>query len=400
MKKILYFLLAALSVYSCVEIYEPEIGDYESTLVVDGLFTDGEDTSTVLLSRSFAYDERVPVFVTGANVIIEDDAGNRYELAEQSPGKYQNDPAVFTGKPGTSYRLLITTPDGNQFESSWELLKASPPIKEVFHEYQERAQNDPLLPPFKGVQLFLNAGDPENRTRFYRWEYEETYEYGLTYPPVIKVEFGDPPVRGNDSIFYLSLGEWEGFRCWKTVKSTGIFIASTENLSEDIVEDFPLIYVSNSTSRLYLRYSMLVKQYAISEKYFEYLQIIESTNETTGSLFDPIPNEVFGNVQSSDGRDLPVLGYFGVGGNARTRYFVDRGDLPDGIGAPFGPRCMIDSIVPISYGELFNKLRFSGSVLFDYVYSITGDPVGFQLTRPECSNCAASGATNIRPEFW
>ncbi|PHN03547.1 DUF4249 domain-containing protein [Flavilitoribacter nigricans] len=399
MKKCIYFVLLALSVYSCVEPYEPEVGEYDSTLVVDGIFTDGEDTSTVLLSRSYAYSGGAPELVVGATVAVEDEQGNRIEFTETSPGKYQNDPAVVSGRAGVNYRLLVITPEGNQFESDWETLKSSPPIKDVYYQYEERERDNPDLFPFKGIQLYLDTEDTENNTRFYRWEYVETYRYGLTYPPLLIPKFGNPPARGRDTIFEIPLNELEGYRCWKSVESTKIFIASTESFSQDKIEGYPLLYVNNRTPRLYLRYSLLVRQYAISEDYYEYLRTIEATNQTTGSLFDPIPNEIFGNVHSSDGRDIPVLGYFGVAGSNSKRIFINRDELPMGLNPPYGPDCSVDTLA-YNLRDLYNEIRYSGKLLYNYSYDLFGNPNGYQVTTPECARCSALGATNIEPEFW
>lgn len=399
MKKCIYFVLIALSVYQCIEPYEPEVGAYDSTLVVDGIFTDGEDTSTVLLSRSYAYSGGVPELIVGARVIVEDDQGNSTELTETAPGKYQNDPAVFTGRAGVQYRLLVTTPEGNSFESDWERMKVSPPIEDIYYEYEEREQDNPDLNSLKGFQIFLNTRDAENNTRYYRWQYEETYLYLLTYPPLLEVKFGNPPARGRDTIFEIPYDQQEGYRCWKTVNSTRIYIASTEDFSEDVIEAYPLNYVTNRSPRLYSRYSLLVRQYALSEDYYKFLRTIEATNQSTGSLFDPIPNEVFGNVHSSDGRDIPVLGYFGVAGSQSTRIFINRDETPLGFSPPLGPDCRVDTI-NYNFRDLYNEVRFANKVLVNYTYNLIGNPNGYEMTTPECASCAAQGATNVAPEFW
>lgn len=399
MKKWICFFSIAFAVYSCIEPYEPEVGTYDSTIVVDGIFTDGQDTSTIILTRSYAYSGGDPEFLTQATVIIEDDQGNRATLSETAPGKYQNDPAVFSGRPGRSYRLLIITLEGDQFESDWETLKSSPLIENVYFENGERPFDDPNLNPVKGVQLLLNTRDPENNTRFYRWEYEETYQFGLIYPPQIRVEFGNPPARGNDEVFFLGPDEYEGYRCWKTVRSSKLLIASTEDFTQDIIEAFPLKFVDNRSPRLYNRYSLLVKQYAISEDYYDFLKTIEATNQTTGSLFDPIPNELFGNIRSSDGNRAPVLGYFAVAGIDTSRFFISREELPVELNPPYGPNCPSDTI-PYSFGTLYNAVFSGNRILYNYTFDLLGNPNGYLLTWPDCALCSASDATNVRPDFW
>jgi hypothetical protein len=157
--------------------------------------------------------------------------------------------------------------------------------------------------------------------------------------------------------------------------------------------------VDNSTPRLGARYSLLVKQFAISKAYYEYLRQLEEINQTTGSLFDPIPNEVIGNVHPSDGRDIPVLGYFHVAGQSSLRTFVNYLDLPPGFFTPVGPECEIDTL-PLDLQVLRREIEINRMVLFDYLYSPFGAKIGFKITEPPCTSCAVNGATNERPVYW
>lgn len=396
-----YFLIAMSAYWGCVDPFEPEVGAYEETLVVDGLFSNSTDPSTVTLSRSFSYNEETGAPIEKATVVIEDDQGERIQLEETAPGVYQTDPAKNIGQIGRSYRLLVTTLAGNQFESEWELMKAAPPIEDLFFGFEERIPDDPDDNPIRGAQIYLNARDTENNTRYYRWEYEETYEYILLYPPRIRVEFGPVPGGGEDQIFNIPPDEFEGLRCWKTENSTRIVIGTTENLTQDVIERFPLHFVDNSTSRLYLRYSILVKQYALNEAYYDHLRKVVDFNQTTGSLFDPIPSEIFGNIRSVDDKDIPVLGYFGVGGVSEKRIFITRQEIPLGFGAPFGPMCQNDT-VDLDFRDLYSKVRpGSNLVLYDYDRTLIGGIIlGYLVTEPPCASCAASDASNQRPEFW
>ena len=398
MKIYLHLIFLALLVYTCVEPFEPEVGDYESTLVVDGLFSNSEDSTTVKLSRSFPYSEEEGIAVQGAEVVIEEDQGPSIQLKETKAGVYQIHPTEFAGKVGRSYRLRIRTPDGNQFESDWELMKPAPAIGDLRVDFVEKIPDDPTRNPIPGAQIYISTKDPENSTRYYRWEFVETYQYVLRFPPLIRVEYGTRPGNGEDEVFWILPDDFEGSRCWKTEESRRVLVATTENLTEDVIADFPLHFVDNSSSRLYTRYSLLVKQYALSETYFEFLKKINEINETTGGLFDPIPNEVFGNISNTDGKDIPVLGYFGVAGVSEKRIFIDREDVPIYFSAPYGPRCQSDT-VDYNFRTLYSKTRTS-LMVYDYLYSDFGDIIGFVLTEPPCASCAASEATNQKPDFW
>ncbi len=392
--------LVLVLVSSCIEPFEPEITESQMTLVVDGLFTDGDMPSQIILSRSFGFDETEPTFVTGATVIIEDDQGGSTTLSEVADGIYETDPLQFRGEVGKSYRMLASTPDGQQFESTWEFLQASPPIEDLSFEFVEIEQNDPSLPPRFGAQISLDTRDDENNAQYFSWDYEETYEFELPHAPRIRVEFGSPPGRGSDFIFDIPNEDFEGLRCWKSETSRQLIVQSTENLTESVIKDLNINFIDNSTPRLFIRYSILVNQYAISRAYFDNLRKIFEVNQTTGSLFDPIPNEIFGNITNMTNEDSPVLGYFGVGGISQRRLFIDREDVPIGFGADRGPSCELQTI-PLNFRTLFDRVERGPFVLTDFERDLLfGNPVGYILTLPRCASCAVNDATNQRPDFW
>lgn len=404
MKRFIIAWGLAFILYGCVKPFEPPVGgnDNNSALVIDGVFTNSEEPSTIILSRSFALSARRGQMVKEAEVIIEDGEGNKALLEEEANGIYQTDPTKFKGEVGKRYRLLVKTPEGHQFESEWEVMKAPIPIDSINVSWEERIPDDPNLPAVPGVQFYLNSADAEKKTRFYRWEFEATHEFALPLAPQIRVEFGTPPFNGNDEIISISEAESEGYRCWKTDLSNSLLIASTEKNTEDVISEFPLHFVDVTTPRLSFRYSLLVKQYAISQNYYEYLKILEESNETTGSLFDPTPNELFGNVSNSDGQGGVVLGYFSVAGVSEKRIFINRDELPLEVTTSGGPMCKIDTI-GLDYVDLYAALGDGIKVLYNYYFLANpppGDPQGFLLTDPICTSCALNNATNEKPDFW
>lgn len=399
MKISFYIFLLACSLMACVEPFRPEVGSYDSSVVVDGIFTNGDKPASVKLSRSFGIDEKEGSPIVGAQVVIEDDTGKSTILAETQPGVYQTDPKIYKGQIGRRYRLLVSIAGEQELQSTWEELKVSPPVESIDYQFEERIPDDPQAPPILGMQLLLSTNNPENNTHFYRWEFDETYEYAIRYPSEIRVEFGARPGRGQDEVIPIEPDEYEGFTCWKTEHSTRILIASSENQIENIIKDFPIHFVDNSTSRLYRRYSLLVKQYAISKDYYNYLAALKETNQTTGGLFDPIPNELFGNLKSTRNEDIPVLGYFSVAGLSKKRIFVNREDIPLGIFTPSGPKCVLDTL-PLNFRTLYDELQLHQTELFDYLYAPFGIPIGFIVANPECVKCSTLEATNREPEYW
>ena len=120
----IYTLLLWLTLApSCVEPFYPEIEAYENILVVDGSITDENKPYLVKLSRSFSYGEYNHYPVQGALVMVMDDEGVSYDLAEEESGSYYSDRASFTGMEGRQYQLRVVLAGGRTYESDWVSLK-------------------------------------------------------------------------------------------------------------------------------------------------------------------------------------------------------------------------------------------------------------------------------------
>ena len=93
-------------------------------------------------------------------------------------------------------------------------MKPVPPIDSIYYEkmnLQENADGDPLR---EGCKIYLNTHDPENKSKFYRWEYTETWEFQLPYRSPNKI-------------------------CWISVNSDLINIKNTSALRKR-VDRYPL----------------------------------------------------------------------------------------------------------------------------------------------------------------
>jgi len=109
------FLSLVMSLSACKKIIQVDLNNAPSQLVVEGLVTNA-NTAQVSLTKSlkFSADNLFPT-VSGAVVLITDNLGKTYTLAETTPGNYTN--SVLIGVPGRTYNLSITT-DGIKYLAS------------------------------------------------------------------------------------------------------------------------------------------------------------------------------------------------------------------------------------------------------------------------------------------
>ncbi|MEM7369667.1 MAG: DUF4249 domain-containing protein [Bacteroidota bacterium] len=373
--------------WSCIEPFDPEIEGEGETLVVEGQILEGKAGAEVRLSRSFAFSETAPMMVEDARVRITDDVGNEHELISGGEaGVYLSDTSQLEGVVGRSYQLSIVTPEGEQYESEWALMKKGIAVDELHADFEEPNNG---IDSARGMQVYLSAFDPENETKFYRWEYEETWIFAVPLPAVgvWNSQTRMPDLYPPDEIPRI---------CWQTVHSSQIFLGSTIGLSEDRMTNVPIRFISDQDNHLRIKYSILVKQYSISEETYVFYQQLKHTTETLGTLFDPIPGEVRGNIRNVNNSGESVLGWFSADGFGQDRIFISRSDLPN-IPIPSGyAACAADTLA--------NSLEMGGYIIGGGVYvedllDPFGNLIGYIGSRPYCTDCRFFGTTE-RPEFW
>jgi hypothetical protein len=72
---------------------------------------------------------------------------------------------------------------------------------------------------------------------------------------------------------------------------------------------------------------MDLKQYSISQEAYRFLRLVKQQAEISGSIFDPPPATIRGNMISLNNPDEVVLGYFMAGGETSRRIYIDKNDL-------------------------------------------------------------------------
>ncbi len=363
----------------CVYSYSPDISKYEEVFVIDGELTNLPGPYVVTLSKSYSFNEHKGDFVCGAMVKIIDINGKEEELKEIEDGTYSTEGSNFQGEVGNSYKLQITL-NNDVYESDFEMIKNPVEIDQVYWEYMNNDDNE------YGIQLLLDTHDPLNNTLYYAWDYEETWKFR------VPLDIFDHP-------------EWK--ECFDFFQSSTFNIATSAQRNHDIIEGYPLKFIDEETNRLYIRYSILVKQYALTESSYKFFKDLITINQEQGTLFDPIPSSLVGNVNCLSNTDMPVLGYFLVSGVSKKRIFIDRDDLPWEYSPTTGfDNCATVSVfAPIEYRDNVKAYAPVDSVL-NLGYSIYEENVYVDyaiievvLAKAACYNCLLNGESEV-PDFW
>jgi hypothetical protein len=410
MKRILLIvsllICTILVVLECINPYTPDLRSYRPLLVVEGLITNENRSHMIKLSYSKQKNDSVIQRITDAKVILTDDEGNVSYLLNCGNGAYKTDSLAFTGSIGSAYQLHIEMPDGRKYTSALCTMLPVPNIDSVYFAEDEQLVNNQTLLK-KGVSVYLKSKPLSSDKYYLRWDYEDTWKFQV--PDPVRYTY-----LNSNQILPIPADKVKEF-CWKSGLPTEIHVQEKRggNLSRVIKEPIKFI-IPDESDRLSVRYSILVKQYSISESEYNFWTSLEKMDEIAGDIFSPLPYEIISNIKNDNDPDEKVLGYFQVSAITEKRIFIDYSNI-----AIYGLRgykynCTSYLLAPDNRiinpetGRPYTWNEFYAYTIRNYpdlrfvrplYYRIQDSLLYLVFTTEECSNCEFSGSFN-KPDFW
>ncbi|OIV42832.1 DUF4249 domain-containing protein [Flavobacterium johnsoniae] len=401
--KISLFLVLALALTSCTEQYVFQNTDFESALVVEGTITNELKNQTIRVSQVYQLEETGPRFEKGANVFITDDQGNEYQFEEKDT-VYASITA-FRAEPGRKYQLKIKTREGKNYTSDEQVLTTETKIDNVTATVES-------VNGQRGVQININSFDPANTSKYYRYEYTETYKiiaplwYSqdafVVFSPAVPADPDNdfPGLPAKESIVIKPrIGETK--TCFSTKKSDDILLNNTNSLSEDRVH-FPIRFISDQNYIISHRYSIFVKQYVQNLAAYTFYKTMKDLSSQGSVLSPKQPGFFYGNIKSVENPTEKVIGFFEVSAVSSERIFFNYADLFPNEPLPpyYEKNCNIKDFIdcqglpPCSGIQLRSAIKSRELVLlsFDGIDS-------YGMVKPPCGDCT-SFSSNIVPPFW
>ncbi|MFC0519027.1 DUF4249 domain-containing protein [Mucilaginibacter angelicae] len=377
---------------SCRKSFTPAvISAPNNYLVVEGLINTGDDSTFIKLSRTVKLNDKVTVSPEKqAQVVIESDNGSTYPLAEIAAGTYTTSPLHL--QASHKYRIRIKTSGNKEYASDFVEVKITPPIDSVSY----RIKPD-------GLYINANAHDISNNTRYYRWDYEETYQYHARFDSKYK--------SNGDTVLPRDLINDQIYRCWRSDTSSTIVLASTTKLTADVLSQAPITFIASSSEKVSEKYSILLKQYALTKEAFQFWENLQKNTQQLGSIFDAQPSQLIGNIHNLADTLEPVIGYMSAGTVSKLRKFIPNSSLPpqwtvldlsDCLLASFYFRHIEGSLVVNDENFYFNYNQPGPHSLYIPISTIEvpfQGVVGHTGALPPCADCTLRGS-NKPPAFW
>jgi hypothetical protein len=316
LKRLIYFQFLLILLASCEEYYTPKIDDVSGHLVVDALITNDLSKNYVRLSttRGF-YDEQEPSEILDATVELVDKNGFIFEGTENGAGSF-----IFKAVPkiGNSYKLRIIY-QSITYESEMVTMPSLPEIlnaslvEKVKKEYFSDIYGVVTPTSFPGNDICIDAPVTDSLSN-YRFSTRSILEW--VYTP-------KPPYQ-NGAFMKEILG-------WNSFYPTNFNIAGPKSFSQASVkiEKHAIEWLANE-SKYYLHadtlvsvgWILIVDQYGTSKGSFDYHEKLNSQFAADGSLFDPIPDQIHGNIKCVSDSSKIVFGYFDLNSYRQYRYFL------------------------------------------------------------------------------
>lgn len=355
-----------MSFWSCKESFEPNvIAGNNNYLVVEGYINTGGGETRINLSRTSNLKEvNGYVVETGADVSVEGEDGTVVHSSNQSGGLYSI--PTYNLKNSIRYRLRINT-KGKEYLSDYLEPTQTPPIDSVSWRKEKN-----------GVQFYVNTHDPLNKTRYYKWDYKETWELRSVFDSFLEYKNGRLVQREPSE--YVKT-------CWAFDKSTQLLLGSSAALTEDRISMNPISFIQPKSEKLAVKYSINLIQYGLSEKGYKYYKNMKKNTQQKGGLFDSQPSELVSNVHSISNSNEIVVGYIMAGTATEKRIYIDRQEILDW--DYHHEVCKTDTI-PTADASLHTDMSFLYFAL---------PPGNVVIAERICADCSLRGS-NIRPDYW
>ena len=391
--------LMAILLGGCVYDFTPDAEDLQGIekplVVIEGDIIVGGETRVVLKSTSPVLSgvEQEPIFYNGSTVWVESESGEMYmggatDDNYASSSKWESVSFVIDTRSldmGGKYRLCVSVPDRGEYHSAFKSVCVSPQIDTVTYN---------IASDRSSVEFEISTHNSQPQPLYCRWQYEDNWESNAALTPYVKA------IQERDSIIIEDIDEAEQkqmTRCYSQGTSTGIFIASTEKLSQNVISRERLHTVGANDRRISSMYCITITQTAMDKEAFKYWEGVKASVSGTGGLFAPMPNEVRGNIVSATYPHEKVLGYVNVSTASVKRVFFSSTELQ------LYKRNCSDAVYPMEEeGEkVWLGLYLSSMRPVRYEFDEKGRPIKNQVywTSEECVDCRTF-SNGSRPDFW
>ena len=303
----------------CSKIYDPKLEAQDDILVIEAHMSDAPEIYFVKLSLTTRFNSAMTSNqVSGARVWVTDD-NNRsiYLYSETGNGYYSFYPATGeTGVAGHSYSLHIKTASGDEYESSTQIMVSPVQVDSVYGITRSRTE---LVKSPDGssesyvkrtyIDILTDIHSNINSTPKVRFDPGWIFEM-IDYHRDVT---GGPPVPPTYSWTYTENNSL-------AVSETADINILPEQYAGSLLID-NLVAVNADKNLVYV--IMVMNYHSLGDDSFNFYTEMNKQLSSDDALFDPITQQIGGNMKCVNKPEKQVAGLFEVASHKRVAFFVN-----------------------------------------------------------------------------
>lgn len=295
MRRSLLMLCIVIFLGSCVDEITLSGSESQSFTVIQGKLS--PDKAEVKISEVSGFGEsQTEVPVSEADIFLKDQLGNQWQLFITEPGIYVTDMNLGEDDYGKRYHIEVSY-NGKSFQSEPEEFIEAPAPESISAELIRRDElNESNNIVSKAYMRYLIStpitSSNQSESVSLLWEFEETYRFIEAQPP--------SPLIPQ-------------FTCYVTEREGRdlISVFDRSGIQGDEISSYP-IFENEIDYRYAVGNYLTVFQNSLTDNAFRYWKEVSLVAEREGSIFEPPPGQVTGNIRNINDPNDQALGYFYV----------------------------------------------------------------------------------------
>lgn len=300
---------AAALAFSCVYPFDAKVEGGGGIISIEGDILAG-DWTTVLVtgSQALATTDLPPLI--DATVYVESRNGQRKNAVrvEAGTGDFAEHAyyLIDTRKLDVSQQCrLVVVIEGTTYACDWQDIRRTSQVDSLSYQIAEDRE---------WMDICVSAhGEADGG--YYRWIGREVYEYKADFQATV---YFDPAA---DSVTYFADGA-NYYYCWMRRSAPDIMTASTLQMEQDRLVDYPVMSINCRDERISYYYKISLIQESISEDAWRYWNNIARNSSEVGGLFSPQPSEIRGNIHNLQDTTEYVIGYISASQVSEARIMI------------------------------------------------------------------------------
>ncbi len=320
MKKSPLYILPVLCLLSCIEPYDSFFEERGNSMVVEAAISSLPGPQFIRISTTrnmFDKNNQHVLYITKADVSVTDEEGVVATFKEQNKGHYYSD-SSFHAQAGKKYTLRIATSEGAVYESREVEALPAASLASTSVDYVTKPKKNHLgnWVEIDGFNVKTFSSDSPEQRNFYLLRTKITYKI-MTYPELhqeFSLAVGDYIPAPKDCCKY----------CWikEDLPDFAVFADNHVNGQDNF--EIPLMFYPIDTKHFYEKVYFQVVQYSLSEDAYLFWKTLHDLKYKQGSLFDPSPAGLPGNISNISDPEEHVVGYFTVSDASADALFITK----------------------------------------------------------------------------